>query len=249
MRKDDKVLKDGEHIEYINQELQLIVSKEHTFGTDALLLADFSKPAKNAVACDFGTGCGIIPFYWEREGAGKTIYGVEIQEKGYNQLCRSVELNEIKNIIPINSDLKDLKGKLPFGQFDLITMNPPYTKSGGGIVSKDESAKIARHEIKCTFNDICSSAAKLLKFGGRLCMCIRPERMCQLLYSMNNSRIEPKRIRFVTQRFGLSPWLVLIEGKLGRKSGLTVEPELYIENSKGELSDEMLRIIGTYRKE
>ena len=243
------MLKDGEHIEFINNELQLIVSKEHTFGTDALLLADFSKPSKNAVACDFGTGCGIIPFYWKRENAGKIIYGVELQEKGYDQLRRSAELNGIGNIIPINSDLKELKGKLPFGQFDVVSMNPPYTKSGGGIVSREESAKIARHEIKCTFEDICMSAARLLKFGGRLCMCIRPERMCQLIYAMNKSKIEPKRIRFVTQRPGQSPWLVLMEGKLGRKSGLTVEPELYIENEKGEISGEMLRIIGTYRKE
>ncbi|MCD7774746.1 MAG: methyltransferase, partial [Clostridiales bacterium] len=61
-------------------------------------------PGVNAAACDFGTGCGIIPFYWKRKNAGKVIYAVEIQQKAYNQLCRSVELNGIKNIIPIESD-------------------------------------------------------------------------------------------------------------------------------------------------
>lgn len=37
-------LNKDEHIEYLSKDLGLIVSKEHTFGTDALLLADFASP-------------------------------------------------------------------------------------------------------------------------------------------------------------------------------------------------------------
>lgn len=236
-------LKQDEHIEFINDTLKLIVSKAHTFGTDALLLASFAKPSKTALACDFGTGCGIIPFYWYRENLCKTIYAVDIQENAYKQLCRSLSLNGIEKILPINCDLKHRDLPLPMGKFDLITMNPPYTKENAGIVSAAESAKIARHEVMCTFEDICAAAARLLKFGGRLCICIRPERLIELSSAMQKYKIEPKRLRFVSQRDGLPPWLVLVEGKSGRKSGLIVENELHIE------SDEMRGIIGSYRKE
>ena len=61
-------------------------------------------------------------------------------------------------------------------------------------------------------------------------------------------KFEPKRLRFVSQRDGLVPWLVLVEGKLGRNPGVTVEPELHIEGTDGKESPEMLKIIGTYRK-
>ena len=63
-------LNKDEHIEYLSRDLGLIVSKEHTFGTDALLLADFASPKRYDVCCDFGTGCGIIPMLWCRDGCG-----------------------------------------------------------------------------------------------------------------------------------------------------------------------------------
>lgn len=242
-------LKDTEHIEYIGNELQLIVSKAHTFGTDALLLASFSAPTKHSLACDYGTGCGIIPFYWLREGLCKQIYSFEIQQNGYDQLLRSIELNSIEKIVPFNCDLRDIPKSVPKGQFDLITMNPPYTRENAGIVSSQDSAKIARHGITCSLDDVCEAASKMLKFGGRLCMCLRPERLIELTVAMQKYRIELKRIRFVSQRDGLAPWLVLVEGKLGRKPGLVVEPELHIENTDGEISAEMLEIIGSYRKD
>lgn len=245
----DTVLTNGEHIEYIGSDLPLIVSKAHTFGTDALLLASFANPSKNALACDFGTGCGIIPFYWLREKRCRRIYALDIQEQAYRQLCRSVFLNQLTELIPILGDLRVLPPDLPRGQFDLVTMNPPYTRAHGGIESEKESDRIARHGILCSFDDICSSASRLLKFGGRLCLCIRPERLFELTAAMQKAGIEPKRMRFVSQRDSLAPWLALVEGKRGRKPGLVVEPELHIENANGELSEEMLRIIGSYKKD
>ncbi len=241
-------LLESEHIEYIGNDLSLIVSKEHTFGTDALLLASFACPNTNSLCCDMGTGCGIIPFYWLRENKGREIYALEIQKNGFSQLKRSVEHNGISKIVPVNCDIRELPFDIPKGSFDLITMNPPYTKDNSGIKSKDESARIARHGITCSFDDACAAAAKLLKFGGRLCMCIRPERLFELTGAMQRVKIEPKRLRFVVQKAGDTPWLVLVEGKLGRKSGVTVEKELCIENGNGEASSEMLAILGSYRK-
>jgi len=48
-------LNKDEHIEYLRKDFGLIVSKEHTFGTDALLLADFASPKRYDICCDFGT--------------------------------------------------------------------------------------------------------------------------------------------------------------------------------------------------
>lgn len=249
MQTESILLYDDEHIEWIGNDLQLIVSKAHTFGTDALLLASFASPSKNALACDLGTGCGIIPFYLLREKRCRQIYSLEIQEKAYRQLVRSVALNTISGLTPLCGDLRELPTELPRGQFDLVTMNPPYTRAQGGIESETESDRIARHGILCSFDDICAAASVLLKFGGRLCLCIRPERLFELTKAMQQAGIEPKRMRFVSQRDGLAPWLVLVEGKRGRKPGLVAQAELHIENPDGEPSAEMLRIIGSYKKD
>ena len=247
---DTKLLPD-EHIEYIDKEgnLPLIVSPSHTFGTDALLLADFAGVHSGRKACDFGTGCGIIPFYWLAHSAPKEIWAVEIQEKAYNQLCRSLALAKKEdNITALHTDLRDLKGKIPACSLDIVTMNPPYTAVGHGIFCPDAARRTARSETEGTLDEICSAAAYLLKFGGAFCPCLRPERLTEAIYAMKNAAIEPKRLRFVHKRATDAPWLFLLEGKRGRKPGLTVCPPLCIQDNDGSQSEEMLRILGEYKK-
>lgn len=242
-------LKASEHIEYIDGSLKLVVSDSHTFGTDALLLAAFSAPKRKNTVCDFGTGCGIIPFYWLREGIER-VHAVEIQPLACDQLTRSIEMNSLgERFFLYNSDLRELKGKLEAGSFDLVTMNPPYTAEGHGIISETAADKIARHETSLELTDVFLSASRLLKFGGRMCICLRPERLTEAMMGMRAAKIEPKRLRFVSQRDGKAPWLFLLEGKKGRNPGLIVEKELHIENPDGTPSEEMKKIIGSYKKD
>ena len=181
-------LNKDEHIEYLSRDLGLIVSKEHTFGTDALLLADFASPKRYDICCDFGTGCGIIPMLWCRDGCGKEISAVEIQEKACSQLTRSVKANDLQDkLFVYNADLKEAPRIFPCGKFDVITMNPPYKAENAGIKSQKENEKIARHETLCNLRDITKAASKLLKFGGKLCICIRPERLFETMEAMNES--------------------------------------------------------------
>ena len=46
---------------------EIYVSKNHTFGTDAVLLSNFANPRRSEKAVDLGTGCGIIPALWMRD--------------------------------------------------------------------------------------------------------------------------------------------------------------------------------------
>ena len=244
----DKIeLFDGEHIEDLGEGVGVVVSKQHTFGTDAMLLASFANPKRNDVACDFGSGCGIIPFLWLRDGKCKEITAIEIQENGCNQMLRSSELNETDKITILNRDLKEIDD-LKTGSFDLVTMNPPYKIENGGIKNDEEYATIARHETFCNMNDIAKSAARLLRFGGKLCICHRPERVFDAMFAMRENGIEPKTLRFVSKKGDTQPWLVLIEGKRGAKNGLKVEKNLVAYNDDGTLTDEMLSITEKYRK-
>ncbi|MDY6016559.1 MAG: tRNA1(Val) (adenine(37)-N6)-methyltransferase [Oscillospiraceae bacterium] len=232
--------------EYLGSGITAFVSDSHSFGTDAVLLADFSSPSKHSVCCDLGSGCGIIPLLWCKKETGK-ITAVELQELAVEQINAAIEYNSLsERLSAVNADLRELKGSVPFGCFDLVTMNPPYKASGAGIESRSGADKIARHETMCTFSDICAAAKKLLNFGGKLCMCIRPERLCELMLEMHSAGIEPKRLRLVAKCPGKAPWLALIEGRRGGKSGITVEPELFVHGADGGYSEEMKKIYGDY---
>jgi tRNA1(Val) A37 N6-methylase TrmN6 len=231
-------------IEKLDENIKINVTKEHRFGTDAFLLADFAKPRHKDSVCDLGTGCGIIPFVLEKRFSPKFIYGVDIQTLAIEQFTKSIsDSNLQEKVFPILSDLKNLPKELLEIDFDVVTCNPPYKLVGTGILSGTIAEQIARHEVKCTIQDICNTASKLLKFGGKLCLCQRPERLVDTINAMQNSGIEPKRLRFVAKEKNSSPWLFLIEGKKGAKPFLNVEPTFFVQENS-QISEELLKIYG-----
>lgn len=226
----------------------ILVSDEHTFGTDAVLLADFAGGHKSDLACDIGTGCGIIALLLIKNGVAKQVHGVDIQASATELANKTIEFNSLESVLTVhNIDMKDIKGNLPQGRFDLVTCNPPYKADNAGVKNLTEAQRIARHEVLCCFEDVVKAASYLLKFGGRLCVCHRPERLADVICDMRNGGIEPKVLREVIQRKGKEPWLVLVEGRLGGKKGMTVLPPLFVEED-GVLSLEMMEIYGDYKE-
>ncbi len=235
--------------EYLGSGIRVAVSKEHSFGTDAVLLADFASPKRNEKACDLGTGCGIIPMIWCRNGQAKEITAVELQEKGFLQTCESIRISSVEDKVrAVNHDLKDIKSVLGHASMDIVTMNPPYKAVDAGIKSVAKAELIARHEVECNLDDICSTAAYLLNFGGRLCMCNRPERLSDTIVAMKNNGIEPKRLRLVAKTPYTRPWLFLIEGRKGGKPFMNIDPLLIMYGEDGELSKEVTDIYGEYKE-
>lgn len=235
--------------EYLGSGISVAVSKEHTFGTDAVLLADFASPKRNENACDLGTGCGIIPMLWCRNNQAKKIAAVELQKKGYLQTCESVQKSGMsEKVCPVNHDLKNIKEVFEHASMNVVTMNPPYKAADCGIKSVAEAELIARHEVECTLDDICAAAAYLLNFGGRLCMCNRPERLSDMIVAMKNHGIEPKRLRLVQKNAHSRPWLFLIEGRKGGKPFMNIDAPLIMYADDGELSSEITEIYGEYKE-
>ncbi len=223
------------------------VTPHHTFGTDAVLLSNFAKAKKSDKLVDLGTGCGIIPLLMLRDGYLKNAIGVDISEEACFLANKTRQELGLENFWVINSDLKDLKGKVEFGSHTLITCNPPYKANGAGLKNPDRVESVARHEVECTLEDIISVSSRLLQTSGRLCMCHRPERLAELMSLMSEYKVEPKRLRLVCQRKGEEPWLVLVEGRRCGNKGLRIEPTLYVEENGG-FSSEMIEIYGSYKE-
>lgn len=236
-----------ERTEALSKSMNIFVSEAHIFTSDAILLADFSHPRKKDKCCDLGTGNGIIPMLWKRDFSPCEIAAVELSESAVELFKKTLALNGIDKITLLHADLRELKGKLPFEYFDLVTINPPYKKLGTGIVNDGEDYKNARHEFTCTLFDAAKAAASLLKFGGRYCMCQRPERLPDMFSAMQKAGIEPKIMREVIQRSGKEPSLILLEGKKGAAPGLRIRPPLFIEKDGGAYSEEAEKLFSAYK--
>lgn len=225
---------DGTRFEKISGGISVCVSDSHTFGTDAILLASFAHIRPGDKAVDLGSGCGIIPLLWLGWGYPGVAYAVEIQPGAVAQMHRSVAENSLgSRMISMPGDIRDLPPELPRGSFSLVTCNPPYKALGTGVPNERPERLAARHEALCTLEDLCTAAGRLLRFGGRFCICLRPERLVDAVSAMRKVSIEPKRMRFVHQRLGKEPWLFLMEGRRGSKPFLRVEAPLYLQNDDG----------------
>ena len=228
---------------------EIFVSKDHTFGTDAVLLANFAGVKTTDNAIDLGTGCGIIPFLWKRDNKNIRAVGFEISKNAIELANATKEKYNFKELDFVEGDIKNPFAKLNKAQYTLVTCNPPYKAEGAGIISESTADQAARHETLCSLEDVISASAGLLKFGGRLALCHRPERLGEIFSLMTKYKIEPKKLRLVCKSVGKEPWLVLVEGRLGGGKGLRILPNLYVYSKSGSMSDEMIKIYGPYANE
>lgn len=218
----------------------IYVSGDHRFGTDAILLAEFSKPSSKDNVCDLCSGCGIIPmlfFAWGKAPA--KAYAVEIQDEAVSLMRMTADKNKLtERFIPVRADLtKDEElFAVPRGKMELVTANPPYYRAGSGEERLSPAQANARHELLCDLEGVIRAASLLLKYGGYLKMCHLPERLADIFCLMRKYGIEPKVMQFAHHRdTSERPYLVLVSGKKGGKPGLIAEKAITVEDTDRRL--------------
>lgn len=239
-------LKENERIDDLEfKNLKIIQNtKGFCFGIDSVLLSDFAKKIrKNAIVADLGTGTGIISILLSNKTDTKKIYGIEIQEEVADMAKRSVKLNKLEDKIDIlNENIKNISNKLGLSSCDVVVTNPPYKKTGTGLLNDKTSKIISRHEVECTLEDIINQSFKILKDKGEFYMVHRPDRIVDIIYLMRNYKIEPKELRIVYSNTKSKAVLLLVKGIKNAGHELKFLEPLYIYNKDGSYTDEILEI-------
>ena len=234
------LLADDERLDEVNERIRLIQKKQGlTFGTDAYLLAAFIRPKVRAKAVDLGSGTGIIPLLLCARDKVHSVRAVEVQASFADLIGRNAALNGFADrITPLGMDLRDLTAEVLGGEVDLVCSNPPYLRADAGRNNLAEEKEIARHEIKGGILDFCAAASRILKSRGSFYCVWRADRLTDLLVSMRECRLEPKRMIFVHADRTQEPCMVLVEGLKDAAPSLRVMPPLFLyeEASKGETS-------------
>lgn len=238
------MLKPNERLDDLQRDgLKIIQNKTmFSFGVDAVLLASSVIAKASDRILDLGTGTGIIPLLLSAKTDAKEIVGVEIQPYVADMARRSVELNNLQDKIQIvGEDFIDyVKSKQ--GYYDIVVSNPPYFKSGGGIISGNEYKMISRHEIKMNVQSLFESASLALRNRGIFYLIHRPDRLVDVLYHARQNSLEPKRARFVASRIGEAPKLVLIQCIKGAGKELRWEKPIHIYDEDGNYTQEIHQI-------
>ncbi|MCC8104874.1 MAG: tRNA1(Val) (adenine(37)-N6)-methyltransferase [Clostridiales bacterium] len=241
------VLKDGEHIDDLSRSGLRIIQSEHLFrfGMDAVLLSGFAKVKEGGRSLDLGTGTGIIPILMTAKTPGRHFTGLEISALSADMASRSVALNELTDKVAIiKGDIKEADALFAPASFDTITSNPPYLQGSHGLLNPDPEKAAARHEVYCTLEDVVRAAAVLLVPGGHFYMVHRPFRLAEIICTLSQYGLEPKRMRLVYPYIDKEPNMVLIEAVRGGRARMTVEKPLIVYERPGVYSREIIEIYG-----
>jgi tRNA1Val (adenine37-N6)-methyltransferase len=240
-------LKDKERLDDLQRNQYQIIQNPETFcfGMDAVLLSGFAIAKQNARMLDLGTGNGIIPLLMAAKTEAKTIVGLEIQAESADMAMRSVALNKLKERISIvQGDIKEVERLFPAASFDVVTSNPPYMTDNHGLKNDKTPKAIARHEIKCTFEDVVKAAAYTLVPNGKFFLVHRPFRLPEIISELKRYGLEPKRMQLVYPFVDKEPNMVLMEAVKGGNPRMKVEKPLIIYKEVGIYTDEIYDIYG-----
>jgi len=213
------------------------------FGIDAVLLTGIVRAEHTERLLDLGTGTGIIPILLTAKTKCKSFIGLEIQHESVDMARRSVRLNKLDDIVTIDEgDIRLAAGIYSPSAFDVITVNPPYMPSGGGIVNENSPKAIARHELLCTLEDCVKAAATLLKQYGRLYMVHKPQRLTDIMTLLREYGLEPKYMRLVYPYADKPANMVLLSANKGGNPMLEVASPLIVYCADGGYTDEIREI-------
>ena len=203
-------------------------------GTDTFLLSSLPRLKPGLRVMDLGCGTGLLGLLLLQRQPELAVTGIDIQPAAIRLAEKAAAENSLADrLIFRTADLRDVKPLFPTGIFDLVVCNPPYYPPASGAVAADSALRTARAEVDCTLEDICHAAAYLLHWGGSFCLVHKPERLTDLLCTLRDHGLEPKRLREVCKTAGTAPSLILLEGRRGGKPGLVIEAPLILQKPDG----------------
>ena len=200
--------------------------KLYCFTSDAILLSRFARVKSGDDVADFCSGSGIVGLhlFGLNPNLIKNVTLFEMQSM-FEMSRKSIELNGLSaQFSAYNVKVQDIPA--PFNEkFSLIVCNPPYMKAQAGQSSENPSIALCKAEIELSLPELISSIGRCLKFGGRTCIVHRADRLCEIVSEMQKRNIEPKRLQMVCAK-NKAPYLILIEGVKGGKSGIEILPQI-----------------------
>ena len=199
----------------------------YRFTSDSVLLSKFARAKRNDEVADFCAGSGIVAFHFyalNREKFRLNFTLFELQETLSNLSKKTALYNGFDNFEFVQGKLQEIP-KIYHEKFSLVLCNPPY--ESGGFDNDEYCKAVCRKELTINLKEIAKAASFALKFGGRLCMLHRADRIAEVCYTLREVNLEVKKIQFVGGRYGAKPYLVMVEAVKGGKPHTEIMETIY----------------------
>ncbi len=203
--------------------------KGYCFTSDSVLLANFVKFNPESKVVEFCAGTGVISILLTKKQKPKIIHSFEVMREPYEIFLKSIAFNKLSGkVVAHLSPLEEAVNILGVGYADVVVCNPPYLKAECG--ESESEKEVATKEIKTSLESVIYNASRLLKFGGKLFMVHRVDRLVDVLTTLRANKLEPKRLSIIYPKLGAEPVVFLVEALSGGKSGLRVSKVIFADD-------------------
>ena len=202
----------------------------YRFTSDSVLLSRFARAKQGDSVADFCAGSGVVAYHFyalhrhEIKNLRFTLF--ELQAPLHELSKKTAQVNGFDNFSFVCGRLQEIPEEHR-EKYSLVLCNPPYER--GGFDNETYEKAICRKELTLNLAEIAKAAAFALKYGGRIAMLHRADRIAEVCYTLRKENIEVKRIQFVTGKEGAKPYLVMVEGVKGGKPACEILPTLVNE--------------------
>lgn len=226
----ESVLEPGESwVEIYGGALHLIQHRSgYRFSLEALLLAYAARHERGHLL-EIGTGSGIVAASLALLAQPASVTAVEIQA-AFARRARLALARAGLEVELVHADVRTWSREHP-RRFDAVISNPPYFRVGAGALAPDSERAAARHEIHLDLQALIAAVGRVLKPRGSFYLTYPANRLSELLCAMHTAGIEPRVLRMVHNAPGQPAQTALIQGIVGAKPDLQVEPPLYVRRS------------------
>jgi tRNA1Val (adenine37-N6)-methyltransferase len=222
----------------------------YRFSIDALLLAHFVTVRAAERIVDIGSGNGVIALALAFLHRDASVTGIELQRAMVERARRSARWNGLGDRVrfvhgDVRGGVRQIEGA---GEFDVAVCNPPYRRCASGRVSANDERRAARHEIHGELADFLGAAARLVGNKGRAALIHLAARSADVMATMRQVGLEPKRLRMIHSDCDAEASLVLVEGVRNGRTGLTVLRPLILYDGAKNYSAEAAAILAGGRE-
>ena len=204
-------------------------------GTDGVLLGAWARlePSHRALL-DVGCGTGLIALMAAQrtEEWGAKVVGVEIDAGAVEDARANVAASEWRDRVEVAEG--PIQDYTPEVQFDHILSNPPYFV--GSLLSPNGARTMARHTTSLTFDDLATTAQRLLSPEGVLSLVLPTDAVGDMTLAAARRGLFLARRMDVSSKTGGKPLRSLLE--YSPKPCPTAYSHLTIHTPDGDYTEE-----------
>ncbi|WP_205595909.1 tRNA1(Val) (adenine(37)-N6)-methyltransferase [Helicobacter felis] len=210
----------------------------YAYNSDSLFLAHFARPfiKKRAKLLDVGAGCGVVGLLCAREFANPLDLIEVNPELAFFAQKNSARAPHARVICAdfLHANLDT---------YHCIISNPPYYHLNSPQSPNPQIAR-ATNQSFLPLSALCAKVYSLLKPQGYFILCYHANLADNLLFALQNAKLNPVCVRFVHPFAHKKATLVLCCARKSSKSLLEVQAPLITHNSKDQrdVTPEVARI-------